>query len=148
MEIIPGLQFIIIVSLLAVLLVLVAAIIFYKLGRRSKERIKENKLLNENSENVPITNPVKESLKVAGDKTKNSHISIIDGDEIMLYQQRKEKKINPSELYTKKIEEEVNNKEKNIVKEEKTIDFKFLKYTSDGYKPAKGDKEPGTLGWR
>lgn len=148
MEIMPNLQLVIIVSILAVLLILSSAVIFYKLGKRSKEKIKENKSQKESNENIPLKNPVTEPLKAAGDKRKNSEVSIIDGDEIMLYQQKKEKKVAPSELSSKKIEQEISSKEKNVVKENKTADSKFLKYTSDGYKPVKGDKKSGTLGWR
>ena len=53
------------------------------------------------------------------------------------------------ELYSKKIEEETNNAESNNVNEnEKLSDLKFLKYTSNGYKPAKGDKESRVVRWR
>lgn len=148
MEIIPGIQFIIILSLSAVLLVIVASVTFYKLGKKSKEKIKGNESLKENNVIAPVTNPVKEPLKAAGDKRKKSEISIIDGNEIKLYQHKKEKMITPSELYAKEIEEEASSKERKTIKENKTIDSKFLKYTSEGYKPAKGDKEKRTLGWR
>lgn len=141
MEITSNLQSLIILFVIIALLIIVAAIIFYKLGKKQRvvDEIHNGKNEIHSEQNTP------RETKTA---SKNNELPIIDQTKMMLYKKEKESNISPTELYENKIEREINKTEKNIVKENKTLDLKFLKYTSEGYKPAKGDNEHGALGWR
>ncbi len=143
MEILPNLQWIIGISLITIFLFAIASIIFYKMGRNKAINV-NNKLKIDKDENstgiIQIESPKKNGEVIIG--TNN-----INHNENPAISNGKNKKITPSELYAKKIEDEINKKEEGNI-EENGLDFKFLKYTSKGYKPAKGDDESGALRWR
>ena len=138
MEITANLQSIIILSIVIGLLLIVATIISYKLGE--KKRV-GNEIHNE----IRSDQFTSEETRT---KAINHALPIIDQKKIMLYRKDKESNISPVKLYEEKIEQGINKTEKDINKESNALDLKFLKYTSEGYKPAKGDKESGALGWR
>ena len=144
MEILPNLQWIIVVSIFTIFLFAIASIIFYKMGKNKAIKM-NNKLKIDKDENSTgiiqaIEFPKKNGEVIFG--TNN-----INHNENPAISNGKNKKITPSELYAKKIEDEINKKEEEHI-EENALDFKFLKYTSKGYKHAKGDKESGALRWR
>ncbi|MGA9293352.1 MAG: hypothetical protein WBV81_12185 [Ignavibacteriaceae bacterium] len=136
---------IIIVALLSVFLLIVVAIIFYKLGKREKLKI----IINERDRIIENENETtSQKVELPEKKEFLKEEIIIDTNnkpaENKLVQ---ENMLSVKELYSKKIEEEMNNAESSI-DGEKLSDFKFLKYTSNGYKPAKGDKESRVVRWR
>jgi len=136
---------IIIVALLSVFLLIVVAIIFYKLGKREKSKI----IINERDRIIENENETtSQKIELPEKKEFLKEEIIIDTnnkpEENKLVQ---ENMLSVKELYSKKIEEEMNNAESRI-DGEKLSDFKFLKYTSNGYKPAKGDKESRVVRWR
>ncbi len=137
---------VIIVTLLTAFLLIAVAVISYKLGKREKSKIinennriieKENEINNQQIESKENEEVLKDEIKNDTDK-KPAENKLIQGNVISL-----------KEIYAKKIEEEMNNTESSNVNEsEKLSDFKFLKYTSNGYKPAKGDRESRVVRWR
>lgn len=138
---------IIIVTTLSACLLIVVAIISYKLGKREKSKIiinERNKIIgneNENNskQNEPLKNKeeLKEKIKI---ETDNKPAKSRPLQENMVF---------VKELYSQKVEEQMNNKGSSDVNEkEKLSDFKFLKYTSSGYKPAKEDRESRLVRWR
>ena len=138
---------IIIVTLLSAFLLTVVAIISYKLGKREKSKMIINErdriTEKENENNIKQT----KSLENRGELKKE--IKIDTNNKPAENKPIKENMVSLKELYSKKIEEETNNAESNNVNEnEKLSDLKFLKYTSNGYKPAKGDKESRVVRWR
>lgn len=147
MNIIPNLQFIIIATLLAAILFIAIAVIFYKLGKREKAKIiyernkiikKENEINLQPMESHDNKTTVKEESSVADkdNKLRDNNLP-------------KEKRISLQEFYSKRIDKEINNTEIDDKNEgDRFSDFKFLKYTSKGYKPAKGDKESRVVRWR
>ncbi len=147
MNFIPDLQFIIIVSLIAAAVFTAVAMIFYRLGKREKERI-----INENKK-IFIEKNESSSTAIQPQQTQSSSNEINQGviieNKSEMNEHLKEKKVSFTELYSQKIEEEINNADKNNSEENDiTFDFKFLKYTSNGYKPAKGDKDSRVLRWK
>ena len=138
---------IIIVTLLSAFLLTVVAIISYKLGKREKSKMIINErdriTEKENENNIKQT----KSLENKGELKEE--IKIDTNNKPAENKPIKENMVSLKELYSKKIEEETNNAESNNVNEnEKLSDLKFLKYTSNGYKPAKGDKESRVVRWR
>ncbi|MGB8319624.1 MAG: hypothetical protein WCE54_15930, partial [Ignavibacteriaceae bacterium] len=124
---------------------IVVAIIFYKLGKREKLKI----IINERDRIIENENETtSQKVELPEKKEFLKEEIIIDTNnkpaENKLVQ---ENMLSVKELYSKKIEEEMNNAESSI-DGEKLSDFKFLKYTSNGYKPAKGDKESRVVRWR
>lgn len=147
MNIMSNFQFIMIVSVIAVFLFIGIAVIFYRLGKREKAKIinERNKIIKkENEVNLqPMEShdniiAVKEERRVANQENKLRDNNLT-----------KEKRISLQELYSKRIDKEINHTEIDDKSEgDRFSDFKFLKYTSKGYKPAKGDKESRVLRWR
>ena len=147
MNIIPNLQFIIIATLLAAILFIAIAVIFYKLGKREKPKIinERNKVIKKENEVNPRPIDSHDNKTVVKEESK-----IINKDnKLRENNPTTEKRISLQELYSKRIDREINNTEINNKSEgDRFSDFKFLKYTSKGYKPAKGDKESRVVRWR
>ncbi|MEJ2616116.1 MAG: hypothetical protein P8Z35_14245 [Ignavibacteriaceae bacterium] len=138
---------IIIVTILSAFLLIIVAVISYKLGKKENSKIIINRrgriIENENEINTQKTGSqeskekLKEEIKIETDNkpAESKHIQ--------------SNMASVKELYSKKSEEKLNNKEFSDVSEkEKLSEYKFLKYTSNGYKPAKGDKESRVVRWR
>ncbi len=148
MNIIPNLQFIIIVLLTAVSIFTAVAVIFYKLGKREKQKLnqKTSKIIKVKNE-IPLQN---EQIPEIKEKFEEKNKITTNDNKPEIKNLIEEKKIYPPDLYSKKIEKELKSTEEEKDKEaiDKISDFKLLKYTSNGYKPAKGDKESKVLRWR
>ncbi len=141
MEILPNLHWIIGISLITIFLFAIASIIFYKMGKNKAIKM-NNKLKIENSNGIiqAIDSPKKNGEAIV--ETKN-----INHNDNQIISNDKNKNITPSELYAKRIEDEIHKKDEENI-EENVLDFKLLKYSSKGYKPAKGDDESRALRWR
>lgn len=136
---------IIIVTLLSAFLLTVVAIISYKLGKREKSKMIINErdriTEKENESNIKQTKSLENKEEFKEEIKIDTNIKPAENNPIQ------ENMVSLKELYSKKIEEEINNVESNN-ENEKLSDIKFLKYTSNGYKPAKGDKESRVVRWR
>ena len=147
MNIEPNFQFIIIASLLTLILLTVIAVISYKLGKREKVKIinenakmskKENEINHRQMESSENTALFKEERRTNSDD-KNQKENTLNG----------EKRVTLQELYSNRMNKEIKHTEVDNKKEgDRFSDFKFLKYTSKGYKPAIGDKESKVVRWR
>ena len=133
---------IIIVTLLSAFLLTVVAIISYKLGKREKSKMIINErdriTEKENESNIKQTKSLENKEEFKEEIKIDTNIKPAENNPIQ------ENMVSLKELYSKKIEEEINNVESNN-ENEKLSDIKFLKYTSNGYKPA---KESRVVRWR
>lgn len=146
MNIIPNVQSLVIISVVAASLFTLIAIIFYKLGKREKVKVIQGKNIK-SKEDYGIA--LQQSRSSETEKTIEGESKNINNEDKFVNDNPEEKTVSSPDLYSKKVGEEINNMELNdIIENDKIHDFKFLKYTSNGYKPAIGDKESRILRWR
>lgn len=146
MNIIPNVQSLVIISVVAASLFTLIAIIFYKLGKREKVKVIQGKNIK-SKEDYGIA--LQQSRSSETEKTIEGESKNINNEDKFVNDNPEEKTVSSPDLYSKKVGEEINNTELNdIIENDKIHDFKFLKYTSNGYKPAIGDKESRILRWR
>ena len=145
MNIIPNVQYIIIISAVAASLFALVAVISYKLGKREKiKAVKVNDIKSKEEQGIALNR----SQLSEAEKTFEREPGSTNEDKLV-NDNPVEKTVPAPALSSKKNEEGDNNTEFNqIVENDKIHEFKFLKYTSNGYKPAIGDKESRILRWR
>ena len=138
METISNLQLIIIISAIIIALFL-CAIIFYKMGKKERDILNRGKLsVSKSKDLIESAKPseTKNDLQQSGIKAK---VMTIEKKEHLNDATVTKEKTAASNLYAKKVEEEINN-DKNFAaeKEKKESGSKFLKYTFFGLRAGKG----------
>jgi hypothetical protein len=137
---------IIIVTLLSAFLLIVVAVISYKLGKKEKSKM----IINERDRIIENESEINPQIKTPENKKElKADIKVETDSKPAENKLKKENMVSVKELYSAKIEEETNVEENsNVHESEKLSEIKFLKYTSNGYKPAKGDSESRVVRWR
>jgi hypothetical protein len=148
METVSNLQLIIIISAIIIASFL-CAIIFYKMGKKERDILNRGKLSVTKSKDLiesAKSSETKNDLQQSGIKAK---VMTIEKKEHLNDDKVTKEKTAASNLYPKKVEEEINNDKNSAAEnEKKESGSKFLKYTSSGYVQAKGDKNAGIIRWR
>ncbi len=159
MELIPILSTIILVATISTFLLAIGAYILYKVRERKGSQSTSKEPAEIEAE---LVTPVGTASQKAspGEKIMPQPIFIQQRNGMQGQQQRFTPGPQPYTGFSNQIQPNSNvnsqqqrngetTKSTGLTQEEKqTIDSKFMKYTAEGYVPAKGDKKSGALKWR